>query len=180
MLLSDPRLGFAQDLIAHWTRIRRGGLVPAEDDLDPRVLIGSLRFITLTAVGRQNMATIELVFPEISRRYGRDMRKADSLQLFAPEERVRIEETRRLVVGVPCGTYGRYVISAGDARIMETEALSLPLRGHREAKPGLLISLSHDLKPMDLSEVVWTARRRMQRTFGEFVDIGAGAPAALP
>jgi hypothetical protein len=178
MLLSDPRLRFAQEMIAHWTQIRRADLVPAEDDLDPRMLTGCLRFITIVAVGRPDAATIELVFPEISRRYGRDMRKVDSLQLFAPEERVKIEETKRLVLGVPCGTYGRFVISAGEVRVVETEALSLPMRGRGQTKPGLLLSLSHDIRPM--AEVAPTVQRRMERTFGEFVDIGAGAPPAIP
>jgi hypothetical protein len=36
---SCPRLKFERDLIAHWMQIRRVGLVPAEEDIDPRQLV---------------------------------------------------------------------------------------------------------------------------------------------
>ncbi len=103
MRLWDPQLRFARDLIAQWIHIRRDGLVPFEEDLDTRTLIPLMSFITITAVAQPNAATFELVSPEVSRRWGRDMRHINLFDFITPERRATAEEAKRLFVSVPCG-----------------------------------------------------------------------------
>ena len=50
MLLDDPSLSFASDLIAHWTEIRGSGLVPFDIQIDPTKMIRSVPFITITKI----------------------------------------------------------------------------------------------------------------------------------
>jgi hypothetical protein len=177
MLLWDPQLRFARDLIAQWTHIRRDGLVPFEEDLDPRTLMPSMAFITITAVAQPNAATFELVSPQISRRWGRDMRHADLFDFIAPERRAAAEEAKRLFISVPCGAYYRYALAAGGRRVVEAEALSLPLRRRDETAPSMSVSLTRGLDANGLPDVGSTPPRQIERIFAEFVDIGAGAPA---
>jgi hypothetical protein len=176
MLLADPRLRFARDLVAHWTHIRQAGLVPFEEDIDPRALMPAMPFITITAVGQPSGVTLELVFPEISRRYGKDMRKADHFDHIPPQRRAAAEEAKRLFVSVPCGAYLHFAIWAGSVRIVEARRLSLPLCRRPETVPSLSISLSCDLDGKSLPDPAPGTPRRLERIFAEFVDIGAGAP----
>jgi hypothetical protein len=177
MRLWDPQLRFARDLIAQWIHIRRDGLVPFEEDLDTRTLIPLMSFITITAVAQPNAATFELVSPEVSRRWGRDMRHINLFDFITPERRATAEEAKRLFVSVPCGAYYRYALSAGGRRVVEAEALSLPLRHRGETAPSMSISLTPGGDAKSLPEAGSSAPRRLEKIFAEFVDIGAGAPA---
>jgi hypothetical protein len=176
MLLWDPQLRFARDLIAQWIHIRRNGLVPFEEDLDPRTLIPLLSFITIAAVAQPNAAIFEVVSPQISRRWGREMRRADLFEFIAPEHRATADEAKRLFMSVPCGAYYQFALSAGGRRVVEAAALSLPLRRRDEAAPTLSISLTHELDAKGLPDVGSRAPRQIEKIFAEFVDIGAGAP----
>jgi PAS domain len=177
MLLWDPRLKFARDLIAQWIHIRRKGLVPFEEDLDLRTLIPMMSFVTITAVAQPNAAIFEVVSPQISRRWGRDMRRADLFDFIAPERRSAAEKAKRLFISVPCGAYYRYALSSEGRRVVEAEALSLPLRHRGETAPSVSISLTRGVEAICLPDVGSAAMRQIERIFAEFVDIGAGAPA---
>lgn len=180
MLLSDPQLRFARDLVAHWSYIRQGALVPFEEDLDPRALMTSMPFITIAALAQPTGVTLELVFPQLSRRYGKDMRKADYFDLIPPERRAAAEEVKRLLIDTPCGVYLRFAIWAGSVRVVEAQRLSLPLRRRHEAVPGFSIALTSDRDGNSLPDLAPGTPRRIEAIFAEFVDIGAGAPAVPP
>lgn len=176
MLLSDPRLRFARDLLAHWTHIRRDGLVPFEEDLDPRALVECLPFITIADLAQADGARMELVFPEVSRHYGRDIRKADWFAFIVPEHRAAADEAKRQLIAMPCGAYYRFAILGGGTRAVEIESLSLPLRRRGEADPSISISHVRDIAVRDIPDAASAASLKIEGVFGEFVDIGAGAP----
>ena len=60
MLLDDPRLSFASDLIAHWTEIRGSGLVPFDIQIDPTKMIRSVPFITIANMSDPQAIEMEL------------------------------------------------------------------------------------------------------------------------
>jgi PAS domain len=180
MLLSDRRLRFARDLIGHWAHLPREGLVPFEEDVDPGALLPLMPFITLIAVAQPTGTSLELVFPELSRRWGRDMRKADYFDFLPPEHRAAAEQAKRLFISVPCGAYHRFAIWADSSSIVEAERLSLPLRRRGDAGPTLSISLTRDLATNGIADRAPATPPRLERIFAEFVDIGAGAPPFPP
>jgi hypothetical protein len=175
MLLSDPRLEFAHDLIEYWSSIRGDALVPLEEDLDPAALTRCVPLVTTVVVGQPNVATMDFASPEISQRYGKEMHAVNLFSMIAPERRAIADEANRLFVCVPCGVFYRFAIAAGGTRIIETESLSLPLRRRGRDNPEIAISLSHDLGA-SVAAATSSAPRKIERVFAEFVDIGAGAP----
>lgn len=72
MLLDDPRLNFASELILHWTRMRGSGLVPPAEYIDPEEMIGSVPFITIAEICHVETAKIQLAEAGLERRFGQD------------------------------------------------------------------------------------------------------------
>ncbi len=177
MLLSDPRLRFARDLIAHWTAIRRDGLVPFDEDLDPRALLPILRFLSIADLSQPDAARMELVGAAVRGRYAQDIRRTDWFGFISPERRPVWEEAKRLFVTVPCGAFYRFALSAAGEQVLEAESLSLPLRRRGEARPSMSISLTRDVARKHVNGAASAAPHKIEGLFGEFVDIGAGAPA---
>lgn len=177
MLLSDRRLKFARGLIQHWLDIRRGALVPLEEDIDPRELLPLLSFLSVADVALPDAATMELVGQGVRRRYGQDIRKTDWFAFIVPEQRAAADEAKRLFISVPCGAYYRFTISVGGERMLEAESLSLPLRRRGDTNPGVSISLTRDIEANEVSGAASATQCRVEGVFAEFVDIGAGAPA---
>jgi hypothetical protein len=136
-----------------------------------------ISFITIAAVAQPNAVTFELVSPQISRRWGRDMRRADLFDFIAPERRAAAEEAKRLFIHVPCGAYYRYALSVGGRTVFEAETLSLPLCRRGEAAPGMSISLTRGIGGESLPDAKSGAKRQIEKLFAEFIDIGAGTPA---
>ena len=79
MLLDDPRLNFASDLIAHWTEIRGSGLVPFDIRIDPAKMIGAVPYISITRFTGPQTAEFRLTEFGLRRRHGRDITRTNFL-----------------------------------------------------------------------------------------------------
>lgn len=180
MLLSDPRLKFARDLIGHWTQIRRGALVPLEEDIDPRELVRLLPFMTIADLSEPEAVTIELVGTAVTRRYGTDIRKANWIELIPRELRRPAAIARGLLSDVPCGVYYKFKASAGGRPQSRGETVGLPLRTRGSERPNTSISLTRDLPSGSAVHPPSAGPRKVDEFFAEFVDIGAGAPGNFP
>ncbi len=178
MLLSDLRLRFARDLVAHWMQIRRVGLVPYEEDIDPRALVGSFPFLTIADISQADAVHIELVGEAIKRRYGRDTRRANWLDFIPATNREAAETARHLVIRVPCGVYYKIKVWSDAMTAVAAETLALPLRRRGAELPDISIALTRDLFTNDLAAP--SPPPGLEAVFAEFVDIGAGTPGAFP
>ena len=137
MLLDDPRLNFASDLIAHWTEIRGSALVPFDMQIDPTKMIRSVPFITIVKIADPETTEIQLAELELSRRYGRDITGAKWFELIAPQYRRLAKQATRLFANIPCGMYYKLRVSSDhQGTISEGETLALPLRSISSEFPG--------------------------------------------
>ena len=118
MLLDDPRLSFASDLIAHWTEIRGSGLVPFDIQIDPTKMIRSVPFITIANMSDPQAIEMELAELGLRRRYGRDITGSNLYDVIAPQYRRSVEQAIGLILSVPCGMYHQLRVSSADEAIV--------------------------------------------------------------
>jgi hypothetical protein len=144
MLLSDVRLEFARDLIRHWLDIRRGTLVPVEDDIDPRALLNCLDYIGIVDLARPPNLTIEVAGAAASRRFGRDIRRVNWLDLVPPILGDAGQRARESISIVPCGFYHKFTIGVGQSALTG-EALALPLRHRHASVPHAVMVMTRDV-----------------------------------
>ena len=164
MLLSDLRLKFARDLIGHWIDIRGGALVPLDEDIDPRVLLRSFDYIAIADLSQPAQVNLELVGAGLSRRYGRDIRNVDWMDLVPPALGAAATRARERIRSVPCGAYYKFTASREGAAAMTAETLALPLRRRIAALPHAVIAITRDVGGADGGPPFgWLARCR-----GEF------------
>ena len=175
MLLSDLRLKFARDLIGHWTDIRGGALVPLDEDIDPRQLLPLFEFIAIADLSRPAQVNLELVGAGLSRRYGRDLRNVNWMDLIPPELSAAAARARERIRAVPCGIYYTFTASRDGGAAVTAETLALPLRQRIAAVPCAVIAITRDVGGGGVSPAGWFApSSRLESFSGEPVDIGAG------
>jgi hypothetical protein len=181
MLLSDLRLKFARDLIGHWVDIRGGALVPLDEDIDPRQLLRSFDYIAIADFSRPAQVNLELAGSGLARRYGRDLRNVNWMDLVPPELSAMATRARERIRGVPCGAYYKFTASREGEAAMTAETLALPLRQRIAALPHAVIAITRDVggggggPPLG-----WLAPpAKLEHFSGELVDIGAGVPAPI-
>ena len=179
MLLSDLRLKFARDLIGHWIDIRGGALVPLEEDIDPRQLLRSFDYIAIADFSNPSAVNVELAGAGLMRRYGRDLRNVNWMDLVPLELGAMAGRARDRIRDVPCGAYYKFTASREGAPAMTAETLALPLRRRIAALPHAVIALTRDVDGAG-PRLGWLAPpAKLEHFFGELVDIGAGAPAPV-
>jgi hypothetical protein len=61
VLIFDSQLKFARELVAHWLHIRREGLVPFEEDIDPRAIVGLWPRISIMDISKPKTATVQFM-----------------------------------------------------------------------------------------------------------------------
>lgn len=177
MLLSDLRLKFARDLIGHWIHIRGGALVPLDEDIDPRELLRSFDFLAIADLSRPAEINLELVGAGLTRRYGRDLRNVNWMDLVPRELSAAATRARERIRSVPCGAYYRFTASREGAPGVTAETLALPLRRRVAALPHAVIVVTRDIVSGGTPPAGWFAPpARLDHFFGELVDIGAGLP----
>ncbi len=175
MLLSDPRLDFATELIRHWLDIRGSALVPLEEDLVPSVLRHCFDHVAIADLTRPAQVILDIAGAGLSRRFGREVARANWVDLVPPALGDVGLLARDSVCGVPCGFYHEITArpagaSAGTAGTAET--LVLPLRHLDLAVPHAVIGIAHEDSDTPFGWLAPSAR--IERHFYEFVDIGAG------
>jgi hypothetical protein len=177
MLLSDRRLKFARNLIEHWLDIRRGALVPRDEDLDPRELVRCFRDIGIADLTQPAQLVFELAGDGVSRRFDRDLRHVDWLDLVPAVLGDAGERARSQICGVPCGYYHKITAARDDAAAIVAETLVLPLRRRLDMIPAAVIGITRDFDGSGVSPPPgWLHRStRIQHYLHELVDIGAGA-----
>lgn len=180
MLLDDPRLDFASELIVHWTEIRGSRLVPPQEYIDPTEMMRSVPLITIAEISDPDTVRIELAECSLARRYGRDITHTNWFEFVPPEHKRMAERVRRLLISVPCGVYYKFRASSDDHEIIrEGETLGLPLRNLSSESPDRSISLSRDIFFKGVADPATRARCKLKDLFVRFVDIGAGVPEAI-
>jgi len=181
MLLSDLRLKFARDLIGHWVDIRGGALVPLDEDIDPRELLRSFDYIAIADLSKLAQVNVELAGAGVARRFGRDLRNVNWLDLVPPELSAMATRARDRIRSVPCGAYYKFTASREGAAAMTAETLALPLRRRIAALPHAVIAITRDVGGAGAGPPLgwFAAPARLEHFFGELVDIGAGVPAPI-
>ena len=176
MLPNDPRLAFAQDLIGHWTAIRGRDLVPHKEHIDPNKLRRVLPYISILDATRPEAPAVRLAGTAIRARYGREITGTDWSNYIPPENRPRMRAIISLLMRQPCGIMFRYKISADGDIMREAETVSLPLRTGAAGPPNLIIAVTRDITARGVADSSLVETARLENTWVEFIDIGAGLP----
>jgi hypothetical protein len=176
MQIFDPRLRFARELVTHWMQIRLEGLVPLEEDIDPRAIIGAWPNISIMNIAAPATATVDFMKPEARERYGRDIRKTNWFDFIPPDQKQLAEMVRGLLIGVPCGVYYAFTTSDDSNLRWDAETLALPMRANGSAGPSLSIAFTRDISLMGVIDPASGTPLKLERFAIELVDIGAGAP----
>ena len=137
MVLSDRRLRFARDLIEHWLHIRRGALVPRDEDLDPPCFEN----IAIADLTQPTQVIFELAGARVSRRSDRDLRHVNwwisFRRCWARRASAHASKSGAAVIGMthefdasgdrPDGSIGRRQSS----NIATSSSISAPVRPQR-------------------------------------------------
>jgi hypothetical protein len=176
MLLTDPRLRFARDLIGHWLDIRGGALVPADEDLDPREVVRSLDSIAIADLTQPRQLVFALAGAGVRRRFGRDIRRVNWVDLVPPLLGEAGQRALDRVRRVPCGYYHSFSVARDGAPAVTAETVVLPLRHRPAAVPVAVIGMTRELDGSAGSAPAgWLhPLARVERYRYELVDIGAG------
>jgi hypothetical protein len=176
MFLSDLRLKFARDLIGHWLDIRGGALVPLDEDVDPRELLRCFDYIGIADLTQPAQVIVELAGAGFNRRFGRDIRRLNWLDLVPPTLGDAGQRARECIRAVPCGYYHHFTAARDGAPAVTAETLALPLRERIAAVPDAVITISRNVgEGTENPPAGWlTPSARIEHIFAELVDIGAG------
>jgi hypothetical protein len=178
MLLNDSRLAFAQHLIGHWTTIRGNDLVPLKQHIDPGELRRVLPYITMLDATHPEAPAVRLAGTGIRARYGREITGTDWSNYIPAENRPRLRAIISLLLRQPCGIMFRYKISADGDIMREAETVSLPLRTEAAGAAKVIISVTRDIDARGIADSATIETARLENTWVEFIDIGAGLPDA--
>jgi hypothetical protein len=176
MFLYDLRLKFARDLIGHWLSIRGGALVPLGENIDPRELLRCIDYVGIADLTQPAQVFVELAGAAMNRRFGRNIRHLNWLDLVPPILGDAGERARGRIRSVPCGYYHRFTVARDGAAAVTAETLALPLRYRADSLSEAVIAITED----DSGEAGnapggWlTPSARIEHFFNELVDIGAG------
>ena len=175
MLLNDPKLAFAQDLIEHWSAIRGGVLVPFKEHIDPAAMRRVLPFIGMLDIARPEAPIVRLAGTGLRQRYGQEITGTDWSKYIMPENKPRMRAILGLLSSLPCGLYYHFEASADGDIMREAETVVLPLREQESGAPTLLIALTRDIASRGIADLGINAAR-LNALSAEFIDIGAGIP----
>lgn len=178
MLLNDPRLHFARDLIRHWHLVRGHELVPLDGDLDPRELVPCLKHLAIANLAPQKVI-FDLAGATMTGRFGRELRlrHVNWIDLVPPILGAAGEHARERICNVPCGYYHRFTATRESMRAVTVETLALPLRRHGGSAPDAVIAFScEDYAGASIPPTGWLVPSAHVIYFiSDLVDIGAGA-----
>jgi hypothetical protein len=176
MLLFDRRLRFARALTEHWLEIRGGAMVPLDEDIDPRALVGCFNFIGIADLMQPAQVIIELAGAGMRRRFGRDIRDVDWVDLVPPALGEAGKRARARIRSVPCGYYHQFTALCDHAAAVTVETLVLPLRRRIAAAPDAVIAITRDVdRDTGSPPTGWlTPSTRVEVYVYELVDLGAG------
>ena len=178
MLLSDLRLKFARELIGHWLDIRGGAVVPLEEAIDPREVVRCFDNIGIIDLARPAQVIFELAGASVSRRFDRDIRHVNWVDLVPTILGDTGKRAREQIRSVPCGYYHKFT-GAGDGSVTVTaETLVLPLRHRVAGVPTAVIGITHEFDGSGGNPPAgWLhPLTHVEQYVHELVDIGAGAP----
>jgi len=179
MLLHDPKLAFAQDLIGHWTTIRGSALVPLKDRIDPSEMRRVLPFIMIMDVSEPDAPMVRLAGTALRPRYGQEITGTDWSKFTMPENRPRMRAIITMLTSQPCGLYYRFKASADGDIMREAETVALPLLTQEAGPPSMMIGLTRDIALRGIAGPGLDAAR-LDALVAEFIDIGAGIPGGSP
>jgi hypothetical protein len=176
MFLFDPRLRFGRPLIEHWLEIRGGATVPLDEDIDPRALVHCFNFIGIADLVQPAQVIIELAGAGMSRRFGRDIRHVDWIDLVPSVLGEAGKRARTQIRSVPCGFYHQFTALCDHAPAVTVETLVLPLRRRIAAAPDAVIAITRDVdRDTGSPPTGWlTPSTRVEVYVYELVDLGAG------
>ena len=178
MLLSDPRLKFADELVAHWLAIRGDALVPLEEDLVPDALRGCFDHLGIADLTRPAQVIFELAGAGLSRRFGyQNIAHINWVDLVPPalgDAGLRAHENIR---SVPCGFYHEFTARRDGMSVVTAETLLLPLRHRNTVLPHAVIGVTRDHSGSNAPAGWLTPSAQIEHYFQELVDIAAGLPA---
>lgn len=179
MFLFDPRLKFARNRIEHWLEIRRGALVPRDEDLDPRQLVRSFEHIGIADLTQSAQVVFDLAGSRLRRRFNRDIRHVNWADLVPAVLGKAGERAREQIRDLPCGYYHRFTVVSDHTPSITAETLVLPLRRRFDMIPAAVIGITCDFDISGASPPAgWLHRSaRIEQYLHELVDIGAGVPA---
>ncbi len=180
MLLNDPRLAFAQELIGHWTRVRGDDLVPLKDQIDPGEMRRALPFIMIMDVARPEAPAVRLAGTGLRPRYGQEITGTDWSRFIMPENRPRMRAVIGLLTSKPCGIFYRFKVSGVGNVMREAETVALPLREQEAGAPSLIIGITRDIAMRGDADASSLEPAKLEALAAEFIDIGAAIPDILP
>ena len=150
--------------------------MPLDEDIDPRHLLRSFDYIAIADFSKPAEVNIELAGAGLARRYGRDLRNVNWMELVPPEFGAVAARARDRIRSVPCGAYYKFTVSREGAPPMTAETLALPLRRRIAALPHAVIAISRDVGGGSPPPGWLAPAARLEHFFGALVDIGAGIP----
>lgn len=173
MLLFDLRLTFARDLVGHWLDIRHGALVPLEENLDPRALLHCLSQLGMIDLTQLSKLMIELAGTALRRRFGREIRHMNWVDLVPPTLGDAGQRARERIRRAPCGFYHKFTVTDDGADTVTAETLVLPLRRRNATLPHVVIGMIREVgKESASTPAGWlTPSAHVAHYFMEFVDI---------
>jgi hypothetical protein len=178
MQLNDPKLTFARDLIGHWLNIRGDALVPFEKDIDPREFLRWIDQVGILDLTVPAQVVFEVAGSGVMRRFGRDLRRMNWVDLVPPILGDAGQRAREHVRSVPCGYYHRFTVLRDRTTAFTAETLALPLYSYVANFPKTAIAITHDdSRDDDYQPLGWlSSLAHMVGLSNELVDIGAGVP----
>jgi hypothetical protein len=117
----------SRQLYAYWDRVRNGRVAPRRCEIEPAKISALLPEIFIAERTADRRCRFRLAGTRICRQFGRELRGADLLGLWAEDDRVALAAFLRALFTDAAVGYGRFRAYARDDRHVSFEFLLLPL-----------------------------------------------------
>jgi hypothetical protein len=162
--------------LAHWKGLRDGGLMPtAEAFLDhPSTIHAPWLFLVEIA---PDTLFVRLEGTGLVSRWGRDLTGDRLFHHKSPDFVSKVAENFRAVVNQPCGYYALNQYQSVRGRSVRARVLYLPLQMRPDRNPRV-VGYSVELQRRAFDDETLVDKRTI--VAAEWIDVGAGVPAAQP
>jgi hypothetical protein len=169
----------SRQLMECWQRLPKCGVVPDRQRFDPMAIPRVLPVVSVLQRTADGGWRFRVCGSEIERRWRRKITAFNyfDIDILSPRAADAMRREFLRIVEWPCGSWSRRGVEFDSGRRALIETVRLPLRGN-DGRIDLIISCSEEVGNWAATSTADAPREIIMITEQQYLDIGAGNPAA--